>query len=165
MECEKILQLILSSMNQKNWIDILSALLVPTIAIFGSLIAFLQWRINRARLKNELFDRRYQQFTVIKEFLGSIASAGKVKREEEHKYLVGTRGIRFIFDKKIANYIEQKIWHLAIELETLDAELEGVPVGKERTKNVHRQAEIKKQLYQEIKNLEELFSPFLQLRH
>jgi hypothetical protein len=165
MDCEKIIQLILSSQNQNNWVDILSALLVPTIAIFGSLIAFLQWRINRARLKNELFDRRYQQFTVIKEFLGSIMSSGKVNRDEEHKYLVGTRGIRFIFDKKIADYIEQKIWHLAVELETLDAELEGVPVGDERTKNVHRQADIKKQLYQEFENLEELFSPYLQLKH
>ena len=152
-------------MNQKNWIDILSALLVPTIAIFGSLIAFMQWRINRARLKHELFDRRYQQFTVIKEFLGSIMSSGKVKPEEQHKYLVGTRGIRFTYDKKIADYLEKKIWHMAIELETWDAELEGVPVGEERTKNVHRQSEIKKQLNKEFSNLEELLSPYLQLKH
>ena len=100
MDCEKIIQEILSAQNQKSWIDILSALLVPTIAIIASSIAFLQWRINRCRLKHELFDRRYQQFTVIKEFLGSIMTSGKVYSDEENKYLTGTRGIRFIFDKK-----------------------------------------------------------------
>ncbi len=165
MDCEKIIQLILSSQNQNNWVDILSALLVPTIAIFGSLIAFLQWRINRARLKHELFDRRYQQFTVIKNFLGSIMSSGKVCRDEETKYLIGTSGIRFIFNKEIAAYIEQNIWHPALKLETLDSDLEGLPVGDERTKNIEKQREIKNQLNEEFRNLEELFSPYLQLKH
>ena len=165
MDCEKIIQLFLSSQNQNNWVDTLSALLVPTIAIFGSLIALLQLHINRNRLKNELFDRRYQQFTVIKEFLGSIMSSGKVKKNEEHKYLVGTSGIRFIFDKKISDYIDQKIWYLAVDLMTLDAELKGHTVGIERNKKIKKRGDIKKQLYQEFKNLEELFSPYLQLKH
>lgn len=42
------------------------------IAIFGSLIAFLQWRTNHTRLKHELFERRFSQFVIIKKFLGSI---------------------------------------------------------------------------------------------
>lgn len=165
MECEKILQLLTSSMDKNNWIDILSALLVPTIAIFGSLIAFMQWRINRARLKHELFDRRYQQFTEIKEFLGSIIISGKPEQKEQHKYLIGTRGIRFTYNKKIADYIEKNIWYKAIEIDALDSELEGVPVGEERTNNVHRQSEIRQQLFREFKNLEDLLAPYLQLKH
>ena len=145
--------------------DYLSALLVPTIAILGSVIGFQQWRTNTKRLKHELFDRRYEQFVAVREFLGSIMTSGKSKPEEQFKYLTGTRGMRFVFDKDIAEYIEKEIWHLAIELECLSSELEGVPVGEERSKNVHRQAKIKKLLYKELGSLEDKFAKYLQLQH
>lgn len=44
---------------EKTWIDILTALLTPTLAVFGSLIAYLQWRTNELKRKNDYFDRRY----------------------------------------------------------------------------------------------------------
>ncbi len=158
-------QIIIYTELRKGWIDYLSALLTPTIAILGSFIAFQQWRTNRARLKNELFDRRYEQFSAVMNFLGSIITFGKCKIEEQQKFLAGTRGMRFIFDEEISTYIDENIWKLAIELEQLDAELEGVPVGEERTKNAKRQAEIKKQLYAELSGLNDRFAPYLQLKH
>jgi len=162
MPCEEIIQAVHTG---KDWVGYLSALLVPTIAILGSIIAFQQWRTNTKRLKHELFDRRYEQFIAVREFLGSIMTSGKSKPEEQLKYLTGTRGVRFIFDEEIAEYIEKKIWHLSIELECLDSELVGLPVGEERTKNVHRKAEIKKQLYKELESLEDKFAKYLQLQH
>ena len=146
-------------------VDLLSALLTPTIAILGLTIAFLQWRTNSKRLRHELFDRRYEQFTVVREFLGSIMKSGKSKPEEQLKFLTGTRGMRFIFDKDIAEYVDKTIWHLAVELECLDSELVDLPVGEERSKNVRRQAEIKKQLYQELNTIEDKFAKYLQLQH
>lgn len=137
MNCEQLVQTV---QNGKDWVDYLSALLVPTIAILGSIIAFQQWRTNTKRLKHELFDRRYQQFTVVRDFLGSIMGSGKSKQDEQFKYLTGTRGMRFIFDKEIADYIDIKIWHLAIELECLDSELEGEMVGDKRSKNLKRKS-------------------------
>lgn len=44
---------------EKTWIDILSALLTPMLAVFGALIAYLQWRTNELKRKNDYFDRRY----------------------------------------------------------------------------------------------------------
>jgi len=161
MGCEQLLQAV---QNNKGWVDYFSALLVPTIAILGSIIAFQQWRTNTKRLRHELFDRRYEQFIIIREFLGSIMSSGKSKQEEQVKFLVGTKGMRFIFDKEIAQYVDKKIWYLAIDLETLDAELEGVPVGEIRSANVKKQSEIKKQLHEELKTLEEKFAKYLQLK-
>jgi len=43
-----------------NWIYILSALLTPTIAVAGVVIAFFQWKTNDLKRQNELFDRRYE---------------------------------------------------------------------------------------------------------
>jgi hypothetical protein len=162
MDCEQLAQ---AAQNGKDWVHYLSALLTPTIAILGSIIALQQWRTNSKRLKHELFDRRYEQFTVIREFLRSIMTSGKSKPDEQIQFLAGTRGVRFIYDKEIWEYIEKTIWHLAIELECLDSELEGVPVGEKRSKNVKRQSEIKKQLYKELETLEDKFAKYLQLQH
>jgi len=162
MPCEQLIQ---AAHAGKDWVDYLSALLVPVIAVLGALIAFQQWKTNTKRLKHELFDRRYEQFMVVREFLGSIMTSGKSKQDQQFEYLTGTRGMRFIFDKEIAEYVDKKIWHLAIDLECLGSELEGLPVGEERTKNVHRQAEIKKQLYKDLESLEDTFEKYLQLQH
>jgi hypothetical protein len=148
-----------------GWVDWLSAMLVPTIALFGVFIAWQQWRTNRARLKSELFDRRYAQFKVVTDFIGSIMASGKCLGEEQRKYLVGTRGMRFAFDKRIAEYVDKHIWAPAIDLECLDSELEGLPVGPERAENVRRQRDIKVQLHDELEVLEERFAKYLQLRH
>tara|TARA_R110002167_G_scaffold110677_9_gene281507 strand:+ start:4085 stop:4495 length:411 start_codon:yes stop_codon:yes gene_type:complete len=135
------------------------------IAVIGSLIAYFQWNTNRKRLKHELFDRRYKQFEVIRDFLGSIMTCGKVTQEAEREYLIGTRGIRFIFDAEISEYVDKTIWHMAVHLQSLEAELEGVPVGEIRSKNVKEQSHIKKKLHEEIKGLEAKFSKYLQLGH
>ena len=44
---------------EKTWIDILTALLTPMLAVFAALIAYLQWRTNELKRKNDYFDRRY----------------------------------------------------------------------------------------------------------
>ena len=162
MDCQTIS---IAAAKSKDWVDYLSALLTPMIAVFGSIIAFMQFRINRNKLRNELFDRRYAQYESIKDFLGSIMGAGKVTDDAQRKYLVGTSGIRFIFDKNIAEYVDTTIWHLAVALECLCSELEGMPVGEERTRNVQRQSEIKKKLFSELNGLEDKFSHYLQLQH
>ena len=162
MDCE---QIILATQNGKDWVDYLAALLTPTIAIIGSFVALQQWKTNRARLKHELFDRRYEQFSVVSCFLGSIMSHGRALESEQQKFLSGTRGMRFTFDKEISEYIDETVWHLAMDLECLRAEIEGVPVGEERSTNVKKQSEIKKQLNKELRELEEKFSKYLQLRH
>ncbi|MCE8016133.1 hypothetical protein HOP62_08590 [Halomonas sp. MCCC 1A17488] len=149
----------------RDWVDYLAALLVPMIAIVGAFIAWQQWRINRARLKNELFDRRYEQFCVVRDFIGSIMTSGKSTFEEQRKYLVGTRGMRFLFDKKIAEYVDENIWAPAIDLECLESELQGLPVGGERSANVRKQRDLKQKLHEELKGLEGRFAEYLQLRH
>ncbi len=51
-----------------NWIAISAALLTPTIAIAGTVIAFLQWKTNHLKRKNELFDRRYDFYQKLREW-------------------------------------------------------------------------------------------------
>ena len=153
------------SVAAKDWVDYLAALLTPTIAVVGIGIAVLQWKTNRNRLKHELFDRRYEQFVAVRDFLGSIMGAGKALESKQTEYLLKTRGLQFIYDQKLADYLYSNIWCPAIDLACLQDELEGVPVGEERSKNVGLQSDIKKKLHQELRDLDRLFSKYLQLRH
>jgi len=42
-----------------HWTNYLAALLTPTVAVLGSIIAYHQWRTAQNKLKFELFDRRF----------------------------------------------------------------------------------------------------------
>ncbi len=116
----------------KDWIDVLSALLTPTIAAFAFFIAFQQWRTNRNRLKHELFDRRYEVFKKITEFIGSILASGEVHNQKTTQFLVDTKSVEFLFDKNIAHYIKE-VYRKANELDTLEAMLKE-STGEERKK-------------------------------
>ncbi|HDZ57089.1 MAG TPA: hypothetical protein ENI17_18135 [Pseudomonas xinjiangensis] len=149
----------------ENIVVAISALLVPVIALLGALIAYLQWNTNHKRLKHELFERRYKFYEAIRDFLGTILTSGRVSQEAEMNYLINTSGIMFVFDKDIAEYIEKHIWHPAVDLRCLEAEIDGHPAGQARTANAVNQAKIKKELNKELTELETRFAKYLQLGH
>ena len=150
---------------EKDWIDILSALLTPFIAIAAISIAVLQWKINRNRLKHELFDRRYDQYQAVTGFLRSIMGAGKATIEMQQEYLNGTTGIEFTFSKEISDYLHKNVWCPAIDLECVQSEFDGLPTGEERSRLIHKAEDIKKQLYAELNEVDSVFRQYLQLSH
>jgi len=68
LDCDQLIQAFQN--NGKDWVDYLAALLTPTIAILGVYFARQQWKTNRRRLKNELFDRRYEYFIAVRNLAG-----------------------------------------------------------------------------------------------
>ena len=148
-----------------HWTTYLAALLTPTVAILGALIAYRQWRLAQNKLKLDLFDRRLSVYEAARTLVASIITSGKAKDEEVFKFMVATREAKWLLNDSVAQYLDKELYHKAIDLQTLAAELEGVPVGEVRTKNVRAQAEIKKWLLAQFEVLDERFSPFLQLRH
>ena len=68
-----------------HWTQYLSALLTPTVAVFGSFIAYLQWVLARNKLKFDLFDRRYRVYEAARELLASIMTTGSAKNEDISK--------------------------------------------------------------------------------
>lgn len=141
-----------------HWTVYLSALLTPTVAVLGSFIAYRQWRLAQNKLKFDLFDRRLTVYEAARTLLSSIMTSGKAKDEEVFKFMVATREAKWLFNEFIAEYLDKQLYHKALDLQTLEAELEGVPVGEERTKNVRTQAEIKKWFMAQYKVLDEISS-------
>jgi hypothetical protein len=92
-------------------------------------------------------------------------TTGKAKEEELRKFLLGTRESKWLLNSDIANYFGKQLWAKLTELQMLDTELAPLPVGEERTKNVHSQRDIKLWLMAQLTVLDEKFSPFLELGH
>lgn len=148
-----------------HWTTYLSALLVPTVAVLGFIITYRQWRTAQNKLKLDLFERRFSVYDAARRLLASIMTSGKAKDEETFKFLSGTREAKWLLNADIAEYLDKQIYHKAIDLQTLDAELEGVPVGEERSANVRKQSEIKTWMLKQYEVLDEKFTPFLKLEH
>ena len=148
-----------------HWTAYLSALLAPVVAVLGSLIAYRQWRLAQNKLKLDLFDRRLKVYEAATGLLSSVMTSGRAKDEELFKYMVATREAKWLLSPEIAEYLDKKLYHKAIDLQTLAAELEDVPVGDVRTQNIHAQADVKKWLIAQYPVLDAQFAPFLQLGH
>ena len=139
------------------------ALATPSIAFMALVFAALQWHTNRNRLRHELFDRRYKQYEAVKDFLGNIGSLGKMTSEAEVDFLQATKGIRFTFSKKIAEYVDKNVWELAVNLNLYNEELKD---PEKFEQGVARQrAAVMKEVLNELSNSEKVFSEYLQLRH
>lgn len=147
------------------WTTYLAALLTPTVAVLGSLIAYWQWRLAQNKLKLDLFDRRFSVYEAARTLLASIMTSGKAKDEEVFKFIFATREAKWLLNASVAEYLDKQLYHKALDLQTLASELEGVGVGDERTKNVRAQADIKKWFMAQYEVLDEKFAPYLQLRH
>jgi len=90
---------------EKDWVDYISALLLPSIAIVAMLIAWLQWDTNKRRLRHELFDRRYRVFEAAQKFIVTALRDLTIEQKDLSVFYAEKLGATFIFDEEIDNYL------------------------------------------------------------
>ena len=142
----------------KDWIDYLQALLTPTIALLGIMIAWLQWRINNDRLKLERFEHRFTRFEATRKFLQCIIQQGDVVEEERRAFLSATVGSRFVFDDKIADFLD-KLHDKAVDLQSGNRESRHGSVGTAADK-AKELGDLKRWFNAEIQGLEKRFAKY-----
>lgn len=147
----------------KDWIDLLTALLTPVVALAAIWIASRQSKINRNRLKLELFDRRFEVYSKVAAFLSQIMIDGKVQDGAEMEFLRDTKTASVLFDDTIKELISE-IYKKAIRLQTYGTELDALH-GDSRVDNLENQTEIKIWMSGTLLNLEDRFKPYLKLEH
>jgi len=148
---------------QKDWIDVLSALLTPTIAILGIYIAFRQWLTNKNNLKFNLFDKRYIVFENIKKFIASILSSGRVEDGADIQFLRDTKSVAFLFDDEIAKIIDE-MYKKANKLHAL-IKTEKTSTDEQLQQNLDKQDEIKCWFQEQLNDIDKIFKKYLKLKH
>ncbi|HWS89588.1 MAG TPA: hypothetical protein VN282_21630 [Pyrinomonadaceae bacterium] len=90
----------------KDYVDIFSALLTPTIALITTYIAIQQYRRERAKFRHELYDRRLAVFKAASKYLAIVTSYNTIidtVQEEINAYnefVAANMESQFLFDKE-----------------------------------------------------------------
>ena len=141
----------------KNWVDVLSALLTPTIAIAGIAIGCLQWRINQKRLQNELFNRRIDIYEKITSYIANILTRGSVENGADTQFLRNTKQAVFVFGKDIEEFVNE-IYEKSLDLNLVNAQVQPI-----QDEYLNKQREIKKWFENELNNAQKRFIKYLKL--
>ena len=152
---------------EPHWTTVVSALLVPMVAVVGAWIAYRQSRTARNTLKYALFDRRAAVYDAGREFINAARHSrnSRKTREAEYNYRSGTRGAIWLFNADIARYLDEELLGKVYDLDVLEAEEEGLPEGEERSQNIQGQRAIREWLGEQLGVMEQKFRPFLKLEH
>lgn len=152
-------------MADPHWTAYLTALATPTLAFFGSLIAFRQWRTAQSKLKLDLFTRREAVYEAAKDMISSIITSGRTSPAQEQAYLAGTRAALWLFDKDIVDYLDKVLWHKVVDLGLYQSQLSGPLSAANRARIIHAQANTKKWVAAQHQVVDAMFARYLTLRH
>lgn len=155
--------------NEHSWIDILSALLVPAIALLGAYIAYQQYRINKARLRNETYERRLSVYKCVQRYLSEILRDGETTYERAAQFSTEASEASFLFDDSVQNKIDE-IYQKSIAMVANQRKMyppdgsPGLPVGAERSKVSEENTELLKWHVEQLTETRKFFAKKLGLK-
>lgn len=89
------------------WLQVLTALLTPTVAIGVGVVAFLQWRTAHQKVMLDLFDRRLALFYNIVDTVNPVVRHGGPRTENSAiKFGESIRDARYLFGSEVNDYLE-----------------------------------------------------------
>lgn len=89
--------------GQINWL----AVLTTVIALAAVFIGGLQWRINKLRLKHELFDRRELVYLATIDFLYSIFNDGVESNTHLPEFIKQSHLSPFLFGEDVSRWLDR----------------------------------------------------------
>ncbi|MBV1899738.1 MAG: hypothetical protein KUG63_10290 [Cycloclasticus sp.] len=132
--------------NTHSWVDILSALLVPTIAVVGLYIAYQQFQINKQRLRHETYERRLMVYKTVQRYLSEIIRDAKTDYDRALKFNSEASEAAFLFDASVQEKIDE-IYKKSIDMVFNHQKLypadgsPGLSVGTERSESAELNSE------------------------
>jgi hypothetical protein len=142
--------------------DLSAALLTPVIGVVTTIILVNQHRLEKRKLRLQLFDKRYAVYLAAMEYITTIMREGKSTAAAQASFLRDSRDRGFLFDKRIHQFLDD-VWKQSVSLEMHQEIFRDLPVGAERTKHVEAAAAIKTQLPALAERAQELFGAYLKM--
>ena len=146
-------------------LDILYGALTPLIAIIAVYIACQQYKINRARLNNELYERRITIFKAVMKFISEVIQNVSPDIITLSQFYADTGEADFLFESDIRQYIDtlyengRKLGKLADQLSPAD-DSSGLPKVNE---GIKEKWELFNWFSDELPNAKKLFKRYLSI--
>ncbi|MGB5324469.1 MAG: hypothetical protein WBN40_03460 [Pseudomonadales bacterium] len=80
--------------------------LTTLIAALVAFISYQQYRINKRKLRLDLFDRRYKVYEATRVFIIQFLESGRIEQQMLHDFWLGTSDAKFLFKDEIVEYID-----------------------------------------------------------
>ncbi|MFC3110863.1 hypothetical protein ACFQAT_28395 [Undibacterium arcticum] len=149
---------------EPHWTAYLSALLTPTVALFGAYIAYQQWRLNHHKLKLDLFEKRWKIYSATHDAMAVFINGSEDDRREYFvEFQRRIMDARFLCSENTVKFLESvrdRIFRL------MDAERKFsklVNDAPERTSTMKQITDETDGLRSEHKSLVSIFSKELQI--
>lgn len=95
----------MNSETLKHAIDLSAAALAPITAIVALSITYRQYRLEKLKVRRELYERRFEIYTSTMKLLAHILQQGKAEDGQLFKFFGETQQSYFLFGKEIDDYL------------------------------------------------------------
>lgn len=146
----------------KDLLEILSAGLVPALAVFGIYYARMQAQTAKDRVRLDNFDRRYLVFEAFRSFIKNVLQHAKVDEQAFHTFSISTADFGFLFGKEVTDYTKL-FREKALEVLVAQGNLEGDLEEEQRLKFIRTKHQGVIWFHEQYEPIEKLFYPYLRL--
>lgn len=147
------------------WLTVLAALLTPTIAVFGAVIAYRQSTTARNKLKLDLFERRDVVYRATRDVLALGALMGRIDDEDLTKFIQGSSGAQWLFGPEVTYYLDGPLMVMIEKLRTANAQMQATEPSQRLVEQYEAVRKLVKWFDVEQRELDAKFAKYLALRH
>ncbi len=147
----------------ENIVKFTPAIITLIVGVTASIIAFLQYRIAKDKLRLDLFSKRLEAYEKLQEFLIQVLQKGTVEDSALPLLAEARYKSRFIFGHEIESYFED-LWSKAVAINTLYTDLHdsvGIPDESERRIANREHRELKSWFRNELQTSPERYEKYL----
>ena len=171
LEANETLRVVIESIptTETSWINVMSALLVPIIAIMGIYIAYQQFRINEQRLRHETYERRLAIYKAVQKYLSEMLREGTTTFQRTLEFYSEASEAAFLFDASVQDKIDE-IYKQSIDMTAAYEKMypsngsPGLPVGEERSRVAEEHSRLLKWHMDELSSSKLFFAKKLGLK-
>ena len=145
---------------------VLTGINIVLTSIIGGLVvsvAFLQWRLSKAKFKLDLFEKRYAIYKATQRLLTHILQKANIDLEKLYEFRGDTQDATFLFDNDIPKHLES-LDKKATKLYCLKDQLKDMPNRDERKSMAKELSQLLRELTEELPRLKVIFGRYMNFK-
>jgi hypothetical protein len=145
------------------WMLMLQALAVPAIALLAAVIGYFQWRTAQQKVVLDLFDRRMETYTKLREVVGRInGSSSAATTEASFEFLQAVDRAEFLFGPEVVSHLK-KIDDGINEIRIALAERKNLGPGPDQKANVAQESAARSVVASFYTTFQPLIRPYVRM--
>jgi hypothetical protein len=147
------------------WLQYGQAIALVAIPMVGAWIAWQQMQISRAKLKGDLYDRRYKIYEATRDILSHTLVHAAMSNDSFREFSLRTEEATFLFRGDVVEFLKSIRTNASSLLVFGDTLRQGGLNEDQRRDYAHRKAKALEKLNEEIERMQAVFRPYLRLDH